>query len=354
MRFAFHLALFLSYAFASVAQDSFDFGGPSPAYDIPENIPLEVQITQALSLTIRDAALQYTFQTEFDKLKGVISKDIEGKNVGSLLKVQIYNNEGGAFEIPGGQLVVPIGTGLNPIDALAEYLRGDNLKSVPPQGLKNDSFYVWIRNSRNGHLTIASIPPEWREGFERIASDERDRRNLLAEWWNSAPEGLRMLQRSKYWQDVAQNRLKDIASNEKKEALRKLMQQFDAAQAAFNQTYIRYQETVAQLAHQQEFLRMLKILGVFADIAGRAINDGTLAGNGAVVKTDAKPQETIDDKIVITTERITKTRGSYQIQRVQIEGRARSLEILDNKIREQFRNNGIVVPKADPVLILEP
>ena len=77
-------------------------------------------------------------------MTATIDNTVAGGSKGYLIKVEMYSDEFGTPVIPEGQLVFPIGTGSEPVDALTEFIRVPRIQKPPPSGLRNDSYYLWI------------------------------------------------------------------------------------------------------------------------------------------------------------------------------------------------------------------
>jgi len=121
------------------------------------------------------------------------------------MRVNIFVDEAGNANIPGGQIVTPIGIGREPLDALAEFHRSAQLSSPSaPANTKNASFFFWCaKDPKSGKVMARLRPTQFTIDTEKAARNEARRRNLLGTFYAATPEkGFATFTRAEYWADV--------------------------------------------------------------------------------------------------------------------------------------------------------
>jgi hypothetical protein len=209
------------------SRSSFDPPEPSAAFDL-KDLPLGIALFQMSALKLTDASLEGKFNSELATLTSEIKSAIEGKSLGYLAKVELYSDEFGTPIVPSGQIIFPIGVGTEPADSLAEFIRRPRLEGPTPNGVKNESYYLWIK-AKDGKLIASGIPREFRERLELTARGEATRRNLLGEWERSSPSGIKSVQRAEYWTEVSAKYRKYVSSKQKQAKIDSMIGQFNRA-----------------------------------------------------------------------------------------------------------------------------
>jgi hypothetical protein len=329
--------------------DLFDPGSSSGALDLAKT-PLWLTLLQAAGLEIRDSALQKQFGKELNNLKSQAETAIDDKDLGYLLKVELFTDEFGTVVVPAGQLVFPIGVGTEPTDSLAEFIRVPRLEGTPPAGMRNMSYYIWLKK-RNGSLSGGMISREVRGVLEQRARDEARRRNLLGQWENALPKGgIRELQRDQYWSEVADKYSKFLAKEESRKRVEDLRQQFNAAEAKFNESYKQFQETAESLARKQQFIGALQTMGLITSIVGNAIKLGSMTSSTSPVNGSGQPDLPYKATLEYTKSREDALTGYHEEQRLRLEIQGQQLQQLDTNLRDLFKNEGVKIPKAEETL----
>ena len=336
--------------------DLFDPIDPSKALDLTD-VPPGISLLQMMALELRDKKMETQFEEDFGKLRGVMETAIGNKGLGYLLKVEIYADEFGAPVVPAGQLVFAIGVGTEQADSLAEFVRRPGLEAAKPTGLRNESYYLWVKH-KDGKLLAGAIPREFRENLERTARQEADRRNLLGDWQRALPtDGFKALQRAEYWNEVANKYSQFLTSQEDRNRVEAIKKQFNEAQAKFNEAYKKYLETEADVARQQQFSKALDTIGTITAVLNAADKLGAFQSSKAgPVRTDAKPEANFSATIEYSKTRTNELTGSYEEQKIRIQLQGDQLQKLDGALRGVFDKDGIRIPKAEDPLppVLKP
>jgi hypothetical protein len=330
--------------------DLFDPIDPSKAFDLTD-LPVGVTLLQMMALELRDRTLGAQFEADLDKLREIMETSIGKNGLGYLLRVQIYSDEFGTPVVPAGQLVFSIGAGTEPADALAEFIRRPGLEADKPKGLRDESYYLWVKR-KDGKLVAGAIPREFRENLDETARQEADRRNLLGDWQRALPDGgFKAIQRAEYWNEVATKYSHFLQSQEDRDRVEAIRKQFNDAQDKFNEAYKKYLETEAELASQAQFSRALDTISAIGAVLNAADKLGAFQSTTAgPVKTDAKPQANLGATIEYSKTRINELTGSYEEQRVRIQLQGDQLQKLDGTLRGIYQKDNIPIPKAqDPL-----
>jgi hypothetical protein len=336
--------------------DLFDPIDPSKTLDLAE-VPPGVSLLQMMALELRDKKMEAQFEEDFAKLRSVMETAIGDKDLGYLLKVEIYADEFGTPVVPAGQLLFSIGVGTEPADSLAEFIRRPGLEAAKPTGLSNESYYLWVKH-KDGKLVAGAIPREFRENLERTARQEADRRNLLGEWQRALPtDGFKAIQRAEYWNEVANKYSQLLTSQDDRNRVEAIKKQFDDAQSKFNEAYKKYLETEAEIGRQQQFSKALDTIGAITAVLNAADKLGAFQSSKAgAVRTDAKPEANLSATIEYSKTRTNELTGSYEEQKIRIQLQGDQLEKLDGTLRGIFQKDGVPIPKADDPLppVLKP
>lgn len=331
-------------------RDIFDPIDPSKVLDLTD-VPIGVTLLQMAALELSDKKMEGQFKEDLDKLKGNMEAEIGDKGLGYLLKVEMYSDEFGTPVVPAGQLVFSIGVGREPADSLAEFIRRPSLQAPRPTGLRNESYYLWVKR-KDGKLQASAIPREFRDGLERTARQEADRRNLLGEWQRALPiDGFKAIQRAEYWNEVATKYSQFLKSQENRQRVEAINKQFNEAQGKFNEVYKNYLETEAEIGRQQLFSKTLDTISTITSVLSAADKLGAFRSTKAgPVRTDANPEANLGATIEYSKTRTNELTGSYEEQKVRIQLQADQLQGLDGTLREIFQKDGVPIPKAEDPL----
>ncbi len=151
----------------------------SSAIDLAD-VPPGISLLRSAGLMLRDELLTRQLNEEFSTLTERIDQALVSDKYGFLLEVELYLGPNGEPNVPGGQLLYPIGAGREPLDAMAEHLREPSLRAGNPPGppFQNRSYHIWVTRSDDG-LKGHTIPTEFREHLLSEARLEAQRRDRL-------------------------------------------------------------------------------------------------------------------------------------------------------------------------------
>ncbi len=319
-------------------------------------VPLFIDILQRLGLTLRDKSMEATFTKQFDDLRDLMHKEIAGSKMGYLLSVEAYTDEAGTPIVPSGQLVFAVGKGTEPIDALAESFRRPRMRSPRPQAYaSSQSYYIWVKE-REGKLTGGMIPREFTDRLESIAKEEADRRDLMGGWFTALPPGgVEKIQRAEYWSDVARKYTAVLDSENRRANIARMTREFAIAQQSFNDAYIRYQDTVAEMTRINAYNATLNSIEKITALVSSAIQTGEVISRQDPAKTTntiGQPRESLKDSINYIKIRLEYFTGVRDQLRVQVNQKGTQLQKLDTQLKTEFRDGKASIPESDPVLRL--
>lgn len=351
------LALFV--CLPALAQDldlpDFNVDGAYPVFDLAK-LPLSGTLLQQASISFRDAVINKSVRSSIDSLLPVISGVFKTTRAGYLVRVNIYVDEFGTAVVPGGQLVTPIGVGLEPVDALAEFNMRDQLTVPKPTGLRNQSFYYWFVPQRQ-RITATLIPQEFRSSTETAARQEATRRHLLADWVQAFPRsGSDNIRRADYWVDAyerAKAKIEDAGLRTRMEALNQQAQQL---QHKLNDLYTEYHNTSAAMAAAQHDLQTLQAMSTVVSLVSDGIKVGSVVygADGAQKPVSAqsstfKPSDPIED-LLVYKRTLEQSLGGVRIrQELEIRGNTDAFRTLEQKIQDQWKASGLPVPDPPPI-----
>jgi len=338
------------------ADDLWDPLEPSAAFDIETNpeVPLAIELMRLGALKLSDGKLREHFTAEVRSLQKAIAQGLESTTNGYLVKVEIYTDEFGTPDVPGGQLIFPVGEGKTPIDALAEYMRVPRYAS-PPRRLKDESYYIWFK--REGpELKASAIRREWREVFERSAFDENRRRTLLGIVREADPNAvITAARRAEYWNDVANKHIGVLRSKREMERVMALVEEFKRAQTDFNNLYREYQVVDARLSEQRSLVSVLSIAGSIAGIVSEAVKSGKVvsaADKESKVRIDQKPREEWRVRLEYEKNEANLQEGQLKQLRIKVETKGNELQRYNQTLEDAFK--GQPIPKSTDTLIVRP
>lgn len=337
----------------SWAGEPLGFEGASPVLDIEVKsspaVPVGVALLQALGLAFRDNVLQTKFDEEFVNLANHIDSNIGDRALGYLLAVRLYMDEFGIPVVPGGQLISPIGIGREPVRALAEYYRNDQLTVTQPAGLRNSSSYVWI-GKKGGKLVVSQMPPSTRDKFERDAAAEARRVSRLAVPIGS--DGQRkVIQRSQFWTYVARREVSAIADKERRHEIQKLTESFTQKEREFNAAYGKFQETYQAYRDAQNDLKVLNDASTVLSLIDTGIKVGKLvssANDQPAKGADGVGPSLQDSKKYLEQKQIELLNAARQAT-PKVNSLGQELESIEVLINTKYKNESIEVPTFQPL-----
>jgi len=329
----------------SRAEDLFVTPNGESAVDIAD-VPLELAILRSAGLTLRDRLLEAQFKREIGALSTNLTRAIAGKRSGYLFKVVMYLDENDVPVIPEGQLLLPIGEGSEPIDALAEYLRTRSLTASTSDKLQNHTYYVWFKNK--GQRVVGEIlGPELRGSLEKSADEERRRRSELTIAFRTQPDGIKAIQRAAYWNDAAKNHSALLSTRERQERVSRLARQFEVAQTSFNAAYAVYQQVEKELARQQQLTEILGVITSATGILRSAIHIGALTTsdeNQCRVSAAGAPDGDINARIELSRLRRNELTGEASSLKLRIDGQFKDIQTLSETLTDIFTNEKVPLP----------
>jgi hypothetical protein len=342
----------------SLSEDLFDPPPSDGLADLKEK-PLWIEITSALGLKFKDNSLESNFKGQFDALQGQMEGEITGTKNGFLLKVEEYEDESNTPVIPSGQIVSPIGTGTEPIDALAENDRHPQLQNPRPRNVRDESYYIWVKE-RDGKLTGSIIPREFREKFEENAVEEARRRDMLGEWEKALPPGgLKSLQRATYWNDVATQYLVRLDSIERQNEIAELTRKYAEAEKNFNDAYTKFQETEKRMSDAAGRMKTLQAVATVTKLIGEGIQLGEVACTDPSTATPAsdktpstagQPTGNVSATLEYEKETYDSYSGQWSKQRASLTVQGADLQKRNDELRQKYLDGKIKPPNADDQL----
>lgn len=236
-----------------------DVDDASPLWDLAKT-PLAADVLSKAGLVFRDHVLAEKANDEFRQLQDRISQSIRNEKSGFLVEVSVFvAKDSGAAVIPGGQLLFPIGLGIEPVDALAEFMRQPQLRAPLPQsGLyDNNTFYYWI-GRQDGNLKARVVPREFLGRMQDAAHTEANQRDLDAAWERAWPdENFKSIVRANYWTEVYRERADRLKTAAHQNEVREQTEKMNSLQADFNMMYTEYQKIDRGIRMQQDYLGTL-------------------------------------------------------------------------------------------------
>lgn len=181
---------------------------------------------------------------------------------GMLLQVRVMTDDFGNSALPVGFLL-PIGAGINPADAYAEFINRPTITVPAPDTTARDTgHFVWIEKNAKGQLEVAAIPRDFtdrllREG-QRLASEKvRLRAQGRPELTYHVPD---YVARADYWQKLAAERQTELAAAGRAEAVSRLVSQFANLQKEHASLKLRFEQTQRQSSENQSLLGGAQLL----------------------------------------------------------------------------------------------
>ena len=344
-------------ALAQTPDYFFDPADTASAIDLAK-LPLRVDLFNRLGLIVQDAGVKKQFTDEFQSLQRSIDESLSEPNVGCLLKIRMFVSPEGAIAIPGGQLIAFEGTGKAPIDALAKLRMTGGIvagESINPP-FEDQSYYMWIKKEK-GLLKAGIIPREARDAFEKDAAKEVERRIGLAKVYEAMESsGISSVAKDKFWSDMAQRTLSQLRNAEERQKMKGLVQQFAAAQRAFNEAYEQFLQKEQELRDQQQSLQTLEMISRIGNVVSSAIRAGELASaNQNSASVSAPPsggQDATKVMIEYHEKRIDSLTGDIYEWGQKIDLRGTSLQQVNDELVKTFQNNGINISDSDKKLSL--
>jgi hypothetical protein len=329
-----------------------DVDNESPILDLAAEA-IGSQLIRAIALSIRDHAIELQINQEFQKLQDQISASIRNEEIGYLIEATVYVDDFGTLVIPGGQILYPIGLGIDPLDAMAEHMAHPQVHAQPPQlnRYRDSSFHYWI-GKKNGELGARMIRKERTSKLRDAAHAEMLRRSMLNDWARGWPEEpYQSLARAQYWNDIEEAYGRALRDQLAKEQERQLGREMNASQTEFNKLYRAYQDLEREMQRHEEYLAALGKIGVITTIIDGAIKAHALfSPNDKAVKEDNLKAKDSVPRTVEMVERRIETSGSYQRiveKRLRIE--FEKIQDFDERRHKIWIQEGVSLPARKPL-----
>lgn len=244
-----------------------DFEGASPVYSIDlskgEKIGSEMRVAflPDVAALLRNRLSNNQFTAQLHKyLKGLQTSLPVGS--GMLLQVRVMTDDFGNSTLPAGFLL-PIGAGINPTDAYAEFINRPTITVPAPDTTARDTgHFVWIEKNTRGQLEVAAIPRDFtdrllREGQTLASEKVRLRAQGRPEMTYQVPD---YVARADYWQKLAAERQAELAAAGRTEAVGRLVSQFANLQKEHASLKLQYEQAQRQLSENQSLLGGAQLL----------------------------------------------------------------------------------------------
>lgn len=315
-------------------------------------LPLGAQLMQEASVAFRDFMLKTKADEEFAFIQSRIYDTLTNSNIGYLLEVPVYLDEAGYLYLPYGQVLYPVGAGIEPLNAFAEHLRLPQLRpgvAIPPF-LNNNTFFIWI--TRVGTtLQARTIPKEFRAYFLTQSLMEAERRNRLGDWRQSLPlDPFESIERAQYWSEVERSRLDKIEQEEKRRNIQNLSAQMRSLETRTNLLYRQYQEVQANLARQQKYYDALGTVSSLSSLMRSAIElrDLVCTTNGTEAKgSDLESTASVPASLEISQNAIIINGSLKREISGHLKMNFQNMRDLEDTLEKFYQEGGIPLPKKD-------
>lgn len=333
----------------------FNIEGAYPVFDLAK-IPLGVNILQRAALAFRDQVIDRKVREAIHSMEPVITDSFGTTRAGYLIRTNLYVDEFGTAYVPGGQLITPIGVGVEPVDSLAEFDMRPQLTATVPYGLRNQSFYIWLV-PKDGRLTATVIPQDFRASTERAAQQEATRRRQLGMWERAVPVNANdNIRRADLWIDAYERAKANLADSTLRTELEQLDNQAKALQDHMNALYAEYRNTVSAMAAAQEDTKTLTVLTKLVSLVSDGIKVGdVIYGTDGSEKpvspnsNDMRPDAPLNDMLQYRRTSIQNYENLRVIQDLQIIGDANKFRDLEQRLRSKWGTTGLQVPDPPPI-----
>lgn len=323
----------------------------SELWDLKEN-PLELDLFNMFHLVLRNVGLDHLAGDEFDALERSLSDALTNPRLGYLVSVSVYTTESGGVVLPSGQLLVPRGVGVDPLDALAaSYIDGGLVGTEPPSIQAHDSsFYLWFTAGDKG-LIAQTIPTLFVDQLREDAKREKDRREQLADWKRDLRgDPYESIQRAEYWTTVAGEMAKAIRTDAERAAIAALTTRMTSLQAEANTLFQQYQDIQASMARAAKAASVLKTASMIAGLLQHAIEVGDMVcgPNQTTVEGAKEPVSTPLPTMITATYDEIRRYGDQQGEiRMHLEVRIADMQHVDEQLGKAFSDAKIPIPPRE-------
>jgi hypothetical protein len=336
------LALFSSVAEAQNQPPDFGLLSPKAAVVFDKGS----SIAEALSLRIRDKGLERQIDAEFDQLAKTIRDSLSNPNDGFLIEVQLYTNASEIPEIPGGQLLLPIGIGREPVLALAELLSHKPIMTSPPNGLKDSSYYLWVQKDSQNALVARTVPPEFVPKLRREASGEARRMMLSRSDQLIQGEAPRVVDRATYWDQIASTGLQRVQSDAQRARIIDLTERFKRAEDEFNQSYADYVRISQKLAQEQVLFNALEGISALAGLIETGVEAKTLSSADKSPQLASTAPSNVDTLIRYSKTVIDSLGNSKRESITIVHQKGAEVERLDSNLSDAYKDAKDFTPQS--------
>jgi|GEM_PF-1770453 len=318
-------------------------------------LPLGIEVMRIMALTIRDKFMDSKANVEFQALETHISKSITNPDIGYLLKVSIYTDEFGNINLPYGQLLYPLGIGLEPIDAFAEYLRRPQLRpaGIIPAGMNNNTFFIWVTKSGD-ILQARTIAPTFRDLFTGESVKEASRRDVLTQWRQQLPlDPYESISRAKYWADIEVARSKFIHDEESRKQINSLSSEMRSLEVELNNLYKEYQRTVFEIARHQKLSNALNTVSTLSSIIRSAIELKNLfcSTDNSIIRGSSIPAPDDISASIEMTQDLISTTGAHKLEsRRVLRMEFQKMQDMEAILESLYRQSGVPLPEKLPFI----
>jgi len=329
-----------------------DLPEPSRVFDIEgrPSTPLILQLLQLGALYAQSLALKNQINRESSALESRIRTELGDLKAGYLLRINIYSDEYGQAIIPGGQIVLPVGVGTEPLDALAELLRLPGIEAAsPPASMENYSSYLWIFK-KGGKLVGRTIPKELRPTFEKSAREEAVTRQRLSEWIRIVPDSTwDRIQRAEFWQKVYADKRRFLEDQQRLQQIEGLTKQMNELHNKINGSTAQFRDILREMAEQSSALDMISAGLQVVSIINSAISRGDLTDSRSRKVSNKAPPELPAAQMSSIRTRVYE-RSSERIRGLEInlQGPIQEIKKTNDRLLQEWYKAGIkITPPED-------
>lgn len=287
------------------------------------------------AIIINEELLSIAFEAKMGEILSLIGNTVKPNETGYLIRVnEIINPTDDSLpSTPAPNWVEPVGTGTEPLDALAEsYLRPE-IRNLPAE-VKIKSRYFWcIRNL--DELKFSIIKEVFSEHLESQAKIEAKRRSLLG-WVTISNTGnnIEQLKVAERWNDFANRRILQIHKESDRILVGSLNRQFEASEQRFNRAYSDYQVAQKELAARSQEAKLLSSISTIISLINTGLqisdqlNSTVSENNESLVRWNEHQIEILNN-----ASQLSRTTFNEELHRL------RELETKLNALWESYREN---------------
>jgi hypothetical protein len=343
--FAIFCAQFLSsfcVADDRVILPDLEIEGPLPVFDLDEKMPLSASLAQYAAIKIRDFALSTQIDQQSKKIYDLIRGELKNPRSGYLIKVNVYVDEFGIPYVPGNQLLLPIGVGATPLDALASDYATDTITGpAPPSSLRDSGAYIWL--TRDGDkLRGAALMSEGNPAFQAAAKAEADRRKELAAWNKTDSAHTDSIQRATFWTDYQKRNKALVVNAERAKQISDTTRAFENLQKQTNETLQKFDEVATKYADAADRVKQFQAFRTVNTLFAQGIETGEALSKDKDLHSDG-----VSDNLKTVEEKRTATRDYYlqsgKVLHVQLEHEVSQMQEYDTLLIKLYGDEGLIL-----------